>query len=70
MTQENYNKAKTLQESIQELSEYIKQIEASIGTGDNLIAGVNVHISKQDIDWFVFVCKERINELKNRFEQL
>lgn len=70
MTQETYRQAKTLADASHNVYENISKIEASKALGENLSAGVCVHISKDNLDWFVGVCSERHKELIRQLEEL
>lgn len=70
MTQETYRQARILAEASNNVYENISKIETSRAIGENLSAGVYVHISKDNLDWFVGVCKERYKDLYRQLDEL
>lgn len=70
MTQEKYEKSKRIQDAMQSLAEISAKITVSKGIGENLSAGVTVHICKENIDWFCKVSELRIKELQQQFDEL
>ena len=70
MKAETYEKAKRLVGAADNVNEGIGKIETAIGLGENLSAGVFVHINQDNLDWFVGVCKERYKELYRQLDEL
>lgn len=70
MKAETYEKAKRLVDAADSINEILGSIETKVGLGENLSAGVYVHISKDNLDWFVGVCKERYKDLCRQLDEL
>ena len=70
MKVEIYEKAKSIVDAFSNVNGAKKTIETKIGLGENLSAGVYVHISQDNLDWFVGVCKERCVDLAEQLDEL
>ena len=65
-----YEKAKRLIAAADSIKQSLGAIETKIGLGEDLSAGIYVHISKDNLDWFVDVCKERYKDLYRQLDEL
>lgn len=70
MKVEMYEKAKHLIVAADSIKQSLGTIETKIGLGEDLSAGIYVHISKDNLDWFVGVCSERHKELIRQLNEL
>lgn len=70
MKVETYEKAKQIVDAFSNINEIKKSIETKIGLGEDLSTGCLVHISKDNLDWFVGVCKERCVDLAEQLDEL
>lgn len=70
MKAETYEKAKQIVDAFSNINGIKNTIETKIGLGENLSAGVCVHISKDNLGWFVDVCKERCVDLAEQLDEL
>ena len=70
MKHDTYEQAKRLVDAADNVNQNICSIETKIGLGENLSAGIFVHISKDNLDWFVGVCKERYKDLYRQLDEL
>ena len=70
MKVEKYEQAKRLVDAADSINQFLGSIETKVGLGENLSAGVYVHISKDNLDWFVGVCKERYKDLYRQLDEL
>lgn len=70
MKAETYEKAKRIVDAFNNINENKKSIETKIGLGEDLSTGCHVYISKDNLGWFVGVCKERCVDLVEQLDEL
>lgn len=70
MKVEIYEKAKSIVDAFSNVNGIKNTIETKIGLGENLSAGVYVHISQDNLDWLFGVCKERCEDLCRQLDEL